>query len=143
MSDPLRIVTYNVRYFGPSLRGLASTIGPKRRIAAALLTLDPLPDIICLQEVETISLRSRAAFKNSHDEETQLEAFMHRLEAAFAGMEVPCPYQAFYFRAHQYRFRSTPIFTTGLAILVNVQRLEVDEHNVEAPHHITVPLWEG
>ncbi|RYZ16485.1 MAG: endonuclease, partial [Myxococcaceae bacterium] len=57
-ASPLRIVTYNVRYFGHMLKGLASTIGPKRRVAAALATLDPLPDVVCLQEVETSSIRS-------------------------------------------------------------------------------------
>ncbi|MHB8878199.1 MAG: endonuclease/exonuclease/phosphatase family protein [Myxococcaceae bacterium] len=133
----LRIVTYNVRYFAHALRGLASTIGPKRRIAAALLTLDPLPDLVCLQEVETISLRSRVAHKANHEAESQLEAFMHRLEAAFQAAEVPMPYEAFYFRAHTYRFGATPLYTTGLAVLVNRNRLKVDSHNAETPEHIT------
>lgn len=134
---PLRIVSYNVRYFGHALRGLASTIGPKRRIAAALLTLDPLPDIICLQEVETISLRSRLAHRANHDGETQLEAFMGRLEAAFQAAETPFPYEAFYFRAHSYRLGATPIYTTGLAILLNIARLRIDAHNVHSPECIT------
>src|SRR5205085_10649684 len=55
---PLRIVSYNVRYFGHALRGLASTRGGKRGVAEALAALDPAADIVCLQEVETISLRS-------------------------------------------------------------------------------------
>jgi endonuclease/exonuclease/phosphatase family metal-dependent hydrolase len=133
----LRIVSYNVRYFGHALRGLASTIGPKRHISAALLTLDPLADIICLQEVETISLRSRLAHKSTHQTETQLEAFMGRLEAAFEAAETECPYEAFYFRAHTYKLGATPLYTTGLAILVNLSRLNVDRHNVGAPEHIT------
>ncbi|MBI3180765.1 MAG: endonuclease/exonuclease/phosphatase family protein [Myxococcales bacterium] len=133
----LRIVTYNVRYFGHALRGLASTIGPKRRIAAALLTLDPLPDIICMQEVDTISLRSRLAHRGGRDGETQLEAFMGRLEAAFDAAEVPFPYEAFYFRAHTYKLGSTPIYTTGLAALVNVRTLRINSHNVHSPEHIT------
>src|SRR5687767_9296539 len=110
--QPLRIVSYNVRYFGHALKGLASTIGPKRRISAALITLAPLPDVICLQEVETISLRSRLAHRSSNGEETQLEAFMGRLEAAFAAAEAEFPYEAFYFRAHTYKFGKTPIYTT-------------------------------
>lgn len=141
---PLRIVTYNVRYFGHALRGLASTIGPKRRIAAALLTLEPLPDLICLQEVETISLRSRVAHRKNHEAETQLEAFMARLEAAFAAAETPFPYEGFHFRAHAYTVGSTPLYTTGLAILVNRNTLRVDAHNVETPEHIThhhLQLW--
>lgn len=134
---PYRIVSYNVRYFGHALRGLASTVGPKRRIARSLLTLDPLPDIICLQEVETRSVRSSLAHRDASKAETQLEAFMGHLEEAFAAAEQVCPYEAFYFRAHAYRLGSTPLYTTGLAILVNVDRLRVDGHNVEAPHHIT------
>ncbi len=137
MATTVRIVSYNVRYFGHALRGLASTLGPKRRISAALLALDPLPDVVCLQEVETISLRSRLAHKSAHPEETQLEAFMGRLEQAFAGAQRKMPYEAFYFRAHTYQLRKTPLYTTGLAILVNTERLRVDAHNVEKPHHIT------
>jgi endonuclease/exonuclease/phosphatase family metal-dependent hydrolase len=133
----LRIITYNVRYFGHALRGLASTLGPKRRIAAALLSLDPLPDIVCLQEVETISLRSRVAHKHAHDAETQLEAFMGRLEAAFEMAKLDCPYEGFYFRAHAYRLGQTPIYTTGLAVLVNRNTVTVEGHNCDSPQHIT------
>ena len=138
MSDrPVRIVSYNVRYFAHALRGLASTLGPKRRIAAALLTLDPLPDLICLQEVETISLRSRLVHRANHEGESQLEAFMHRLDAAFQAAEATMPYHALYFRAHTYRLGDLPLYTTGLAILVNTQTLKVDQHNAETPEHIT------
>ncbi|MFZ5471712.1 MAG: endonuclease/exonuclease/phosphatase family protein [Myxococcota bacterium] len=137
VESALRIVSYNVRYFGHALRGIASTIGPKRRISAALLTLAPLPDIVCLQEVETISLRSRVAHRAGHDGETQLEAFMGRLEAAFQAAETEIPYEAFYFRAHSYRLGRTPLYTTGLAMLVNMKTLRVDVHNVAAPEHIT------
>src|SRR4051794_37747876 len=107
MSPPLRVVSYNVRYFGHALRGLASTVGPKRRISAALLGLKPCADIVCLQEVETSSIRSRVALRGGEPEETQLEAFMGRLEQAFEGEGASCPYEAFYFRAHTYQFRKT------------------------------------
>ena len=80
---PLRIVSYNVRYFGHALRGLASTRRSKRAIAEALASLIPAADIVCLQEVETISLRSRLAFRKGHEAETQLEAFMGELEQAY------------------------------------------------------------
>lgn len=133
----LRIVSYNVRYFGHALRGLASTVGPKRRIAGALLSLNPLPDIICLQEVETISLRSRLAHRSRTEDETQLEAFMGRIEEAFVALNKPNPYEAFYFRAHSYELRETKIYTTGLAVLVNMKTVQVDSHNVAAPQHIT------
>ncbi len=134
---PLRIVSYNVRYFGHALKGLASTLGPKRRIAGALLNLEPLPDLICLQEVETISFRSRVAHRSENREETQLDAFMGRFESAFEAVNLPFPYEAFYFRAHTYRLGSLPIYTTGLAILVNMKTLRVDAHNVDGPEHIT------
>ena len=133
----LRIVSYNVRYFGHALRGLASTLGPKRRVAAALATLDPLPDVVCLQEVETQSFRSNVAHRPSRPDETQLEAFMGRMEETFAHLNRPMPYEAFYFRAHRYAVGDFSLYTTGLAILVNTQRLKVDIHNVDAPHPIT------
>lgn len=141
MMDPsqLRIVSYNVRYFGHALRGLASTRGAKRGIASQLAALAPCADLVCLQEVETRSLRSSVAHRKAGGEveETQLEAFMVELESAYAKAGNPCPYEAFYFRAHAYRFGDLPIYTTGLAILVNLQRLKVDSHNVAQPEHIT------
>ena len=39
MIEPLRIVSYNVRYFGHALRGLASTRTGKRAIARAIASL--------------------------------------------------------------------------------------------------------
>lgn len=138
MPGPLRIVTYNVRYFGHALRGLASTRGSKRGIAEALAALDPAPDVVCLQEVETISLRSSLVFRRSHEQETQLEAFMEHLEDAYAGTRPPpFPYDAFYFRAHVNRIGGTPLQSMGLAILVHRYRLKIDTHNCEAPHNIT------
>lgn len=135
--SPLRIVSYNVRYFGHALRGLASTLGPKRRVSAALASLEPLPDIICLQEVETSSFRSSVAHRRKHPNETQLEAFMGRVEETFALQAREMPYEAFYFRAHHYKLWDFSVYTTGLAILVNTRTLQVDLHNVEAPHQIT------
>jgi endonuclease/exonuclease/phosphatase family metal-dependent hydrolase len=134
---PLRIVSYNVRYFGHALRGLASTRGSKRGIAQALAALDPVADIVCLQEVETISLRSRLAFRKSHAQETQLEAFMGELEQAFERRPPPFPYEAFYFRAHVNRLAGRPLQSMGLAILVHRYRIKIDRHNSESPHNIT------
>jgi endonuclease/exonuclease/phosphatase family metal-dependent hydrolase len=129
-------MSYNVRYFGHALRGLASTRASQRRIAARLAGLDPLPDVVCLQEIETISIRSRVAFRGGRGE-TQLECFMTEVDAAFAAGGRKNPYEGFYFRAHVNQLRGVPIYTTGLAILVNARRLRVDQHNVEAPEHIT------
>jgi endonuclease/exonuclease/phosphatase family metal-dependent hydrolase len=134
---PLRIVSYNVRYFGHALRGLASTRRPKRGIAGALAALHPLADLICLQEVETISVRSRLAFRRADRDEPQLEAFMASLGEAFAAAGKPCPYKAFYFRAHSYGPARLPIYTTGLAVLVHLGRVRVVGNNAATPHKIT------
>ncbi len=72
----LRVLSYNVRYFGHSTRGIASTRNAMRRIAGAIAALHPLPDIVCLQEVETASIRSTVAHRRSHPEETQLTRLM-------------------------------------------------------------------
>ena len=133
----LRIVSYNVRYFGHALKGLASTRTSQRGIAARLAVLEPLADVVCLQEIETISIRSRVAFRGRLPAETQLACFMREVEAAFAGDARVSPYEGFYFRAHVNQLRGVPIYTTGLAILVNARRLRVDHHNVAAPEHIT------
>jgi endonuclease/exonuclease/phosphatase family metal-dependent hydrolase len=138
MADtPLRIVSYNVRYFGHALRGLASTMGPKRRVSAAIASLDPLPDVVCLQEVGTTSFRSSVAHRPSHPGETQLQAFMGRMEEIFGSQGREMPYDAFYFPAHHYKLGSFSLYTTGLAILVNRTTLRVDRHNVQAPAQIT------
>lgn len=131
---PLRIVSYNVRYFGHALRGLATTRTSLDRIAQRLTGLTPLADVICFQEVETRSLRSTLAFRGTH---TQLEAFMAAFEHAFTQARLAFPYDAFHFRAHTYQFRSTTLYTTGLAVIVNRNRLRVDGHNVTSPHAIT------
>jgi endonuclease/exonuclease/phosphatase family metal-dependent hydrolase len=133
----LRVVSYNVRYFGHALKGLASTRGPEHRIAAALAGLDPVADVVCLQEIETISLRSRLARGGAERGETQLGSFMAALERAFALAGRPFPYDGFYFRAHANRIRQVNITTHGLAILVNTRRLSVESHNVASPHPIT------
>ena len=130
-------MSYNVRYFGHALKGLASTRRPQRRIAARLARLEPLADVVCLQEIETISLRSRVALRGRRPAETQLSSFMRDLAEAFAGAGRVSPYEGFYFRAHVNALRGVPIYTTGLAILVNTRRLKVDLHNVEAPERIT------
>jgi endonuclease/exonuclease/phosphatase family metal-dependent hydrolase len=136
-SPPLRVVSYNVRYFGHALKGLASTRHSERRIARHLAALDPLADVICLQEIETISLRSRLAYGRARHGVTQLESFMAELDSAFTRAGRPFPYDGFYFQAHANKIRRLAITTHGLAILVNTRRLRVGSHNVDSPHHIT------
>ncbi len=134
---PVRIVSYNVRYFGHALKGLASTRRSQRGIADRLSRLDPVADVVCLQEIETISFRSRVALRKKRPEETQLDAFLREEEAAFGARGRPSPYQGFYFRAHVNRVRNLKIYTTGLAVLVNLRRAQVLGHNVDEPHRIT------
>jgi hypothetical protein len=135
----LRILSYNVRYFGHATRGLASTAAAMRRIAGAIAGLDPLPAIVCLQEVETRSLRATVAHGalRNRPEQTQLETFSHTLAAALADARKTDSYQAHYFPAHAYRLSAkTHVYTTGLAILAH-DRLVVDHHNADQPHDIT------
>jgi len=135
MAEPIRILSYNVRYFGHALRGLASTRMGKRSIARAIASMTPLPHIVCLQEVETSSLRSTLAFRPDRPEETQLESFMAELERAFDELDRPFPYEAFYFRAHANRIGTRALSTMGLAVVVDTNALRVD--NASDPHRIT------
>lgn len=132
--QPIRILSYNVRYFGHATRGLASTRPAMRRIADAIAELEPSPAIVCLQEVETRSLRSTLAHRG---DETQLERFAEMFSMALAGVGKPDAYEAYYFPAHAYRLSAqTHAYTTGLAILAH-RDFEVDHHNAETPHDIT------
>jgi endonuclease/exonuclease/phosphatase family metal-dependent hydrolase len=130
----LRILSYNVRYFGHATRGLASTRATLQRIARAIAGLRPLADIVCLQEVEARSLRSHVAHRG---DETQLERFTEALSEALAAARLRDGYEAYYFPAHAYRISPrTQVYTTGLAVLAH-RDLEVDEHNASGPHDIT------
>jgi endonuclease/exonuclease/phosphatase family metal-dependent hydrolase len=132
--QPIRILSYNVRYFGHATRGLASTKQAMQRIAQAIALLDPLPAIVCLQEVETRSLRSTVAHRG---DQTQLERFMQMLSVALAEVSKVDAYDAYYFPAHAYRLSArTHVYTTGLAILAHCDFV-VDHHNAETPHDIT------
>jgi endonuclease/exonuclease/phosphatase family metal-dependent hydrolase len=134
VSHPIRILSYNVRYFGHATRGLASTHTAMRRIADAIAALDPLPALVCLQEVETRSIRSTWAHRH---EGSQLERFMSVLHASLTQARKPDAYDAYYFPAHAYRLSErTHVYTTGLAVLAHASFV-VDHHNAEMPHDIT------
>ena len=133
----LRVLSYNVRYFGHGTRGLASTAKAMRRIASAIAALDPVPDVLCLQEVETSSFRSTIAHRASHPEETQLSRFMQMLDGAFAEQKQERSYAAHYFPAHAYRVSPRKsVYTTGLAVLA-LGSCVVDHHNAAEPQDIT------
>ncbi len=133
----MRVVTYNVRYFGHGLKGLASTATSKSRIAESIAALDPLPELIALQEVENRSLRAGVAHRHGHPAETQLDAFVRHLTAVFHRRGLVMPYRAWYFPAHVYGMGEFRLYTTGLAMLVHAQKLHVISDNGQTPHHIT------
>lgn len=132
---PLRVATYNVRYFGHGTRGLASTAGAMERIAETVANLTPLADILCLQEVETTSLRSNVIHR-ALGGETQLERFMEMLHAALLRAGRRDEYEAYYFPAHTYRLSATPVYTTGLAVIAH-RSFHIAHHNAGRPHDIT------
>jgi endonuclease/exonuclease/phosphatase family metal-dependent hydrolase len=134
---PLRVMTYNVRYFGHPTRGLASTSSAFSRIAQSLADLDPTPDLVCLQEVETQSIRSTTINRLWHPEETQLDRVMTELHAALARGRKRDRYTAYYFPAHTYRLTArTNIYTTGLAVIAR-DSFTIAHHNAHSPHDIT------
>ncbi|MBK8251436.1 MAG: endonuclease/exonuclease/phosphatase family protein [Polyangiaceae bacterium] len=137
LSRPLRVMTYNVRYFGHATRGLASTANTITRIARSIANLSPLPDLVCLQEVETQSIRSLSITRRYFPEETQLDRLMTELTAALRQKKHPDFFTAYYFPAHKYSLtKNTNIYTTGLAVLAN-RALSAGHHNAESPHDIT------
>lgn len=115
----LRVMTYNVRYFAnlAPVKGTASTRRGIRGIGAALAHLEALPHVVCLQEVETRSLRSSLSHDPSDRQQTQIESFMRGFEQALADQGRPHRFRAHYFPAHTYRVGRAKIYTTGLAIL--------------------------
>ncbi|OIP44810.1 MAG: hypothetical protein AUK47_00255 [Deltaproteobacteria bacterium CG2_30_63_29] len=122
--ENLRVMTYNVRYFGHPTRGITSTESALRGIAAAIGKLNPRPDIIALQEVESHSLRADAGRKR---EAPQIERLVQRLNAQQAETGPSVRYSHLYFPSHTYSL--TPraaLYTTGLAILVS-DRIELTE----------------
>jgi endonuclease/exonuclease/phosphatase family metal-dependent hydrolase len=99
-------------------------------VARALATLDPAPDVVALQEVETASLRAGL------DNPPQLERLIDTLHDELWRAGSSRRYDAVYFPAHRYGGRDVPVYTTGLAILVG-QPLAIERHNAESPHDIT------
>ena len=134
---PLRIMTYNIRYFGHRTRGIASTGAAFSRIAESLARLDPTPDLVCLQEVETQSLRATTINRARHPKETQLDRIMTELHAALGRAGKKDQYTAYYFPAHTYKLTSrTNIYTTGLAVIAR-DSFTIGHHNAHRPHDIT------
>lgn len=144
-------MSYNVRYFGHPVRGVFSTRRGVRNIAERIAGLYHLPDVVCLQEVETRSLRAtRTHLKNGFaaadppvdlrangESPTQLDSLLTSLDSALERRGVSERFDAYYFGAHEYRLtKSTNIYTTGLAVLAK-RGLKVLDHNAKRPCDIT------
>lgn len=134
MGDPLRIMTYNVRYFGHRTRGLTSTEAALRGIASAIARLDPLPDVICLQEVETYSIRADLG-RRRNGRKPQLVRLTDQLNALVSPRGLS--YRSAYFASHRYAItRNSSLYTTGLGILV-ADSLAVELSESSPPVDIT------
>lgn len=131
-------MTYNVRYFGHGapVAGAASTRRGIEAITRAIASLSALPQVICLQEVETRSMRSTLSHTPGHLDEIQIQAVMKSLDWALLESKQSHRYTAHYFPAHTYRWGETRLYTTGLAILLR-DDLRVVHHNALQPHDIT------
>lgn len=126
-------MSYNVRYFGHTLRGVGSTKQGLEAIARSIASLEEIPDVVCLQEVEQRSLRSSL----SHPKDTtQLDAWTRALSEALSASGKDRRYRSYYYPAHQYALGRAKLYTTGLAVLV-ADDLDVLIHNADAPHDIT------
>lgn len=133
----LRIMTYNVRYFGHATRGVASTERSLRQIALAIGRQAPPLDLILLQEVETTSLRSNLLHARQRPEDIQLNRLLDAVHQATRAAGRNEHYEGYYFPAHDYSLAAgVSLYTTGLAILVR-RPLRVVGHNASQPHDIT------
>lgn len=129
-------MTYNVRYFGHTTRGIASTNSAFQAISRAIALQNPPLDVILLQEVETTSLRSNLLLPRQQPE-TQLDHLLGTLHQELRAVGHLDIFDGFYFPAHNYSLSSSlSLYTTGLAILVR-RPLQVVRHNSEDPFDIT------
>lgn len=127
----LRVLSFNVRYFSQGRRGLQSSRAGVRRVAQALGSLDPLPDVICLQEVEGRSLR---AWPSLEGRAGQLDVFVRALDFVLRARRRPERYAASYHPAHRYGAGPVSVYTTGLAILVRSDLPVVSTAHAEVTH---------
>lgn len=132
----LRVMTYNVRYFGhaAAIAGLGSTRRGIDSITMAIARLSALPHVICLQEVEARSLRSRWSHTPGQHSETQIQTVMKSLEGALDEVGRPHRYRDLYFPVHQYRMGNAQLYTTGLAVLVRDDVEVLSAHTQDITH---------
>ncbi|MEE2900754.1 MAG: endonuclease/exonuclease/phosphatase family protein [Myxococcota bacterium] len=132
----LRVMTYNVRYFGQSFAGAGSSQRSMRLICKAIAGLRELPDIICFQEIEQRSLRSHFSHESNFPGETQFDGLQRTLEHALEQENKTMKYQGLYFPAHAYRIGKLSLFTMGLGILVS-PHFHIESHNSGEPKDVT------
>ncbi|MFT5435172.1 MAG: endonuclease/exonuclease/phosphatase family metal-dependent hydrolase [Myxococcota bacterium] len=134
----LRLVSWNVRYFAHATRGITSLDGTLRRIAAALADMDPQPDVIALQEIDDVSVRSvvgRARGRKKRGEHvSNFDRFVDQLNNRSLDRGGH-HYQAQFYPA-QGHTRAYPLYSTGLAILHRSTLARLD-HNGHEPLDIT------
>lgn len=130
-------MTWNVRYFGHGLGGLRATDTWMRRMAEALASLEELPDVLALQEVEARSWRG-----GLHPD-PQLERFLRFLHEALEAAGRERRYRGHYFPAHRYQVGGVEaIYTTGLAVLVADHVTVQEAHRVQDITHVRLSRFE-
>jgi hypothetical protein len=110
-----------------------------RRIAQAIVKLDPMPDVVMLQEVETTSIRSNALHWTGGVR--QIDVFTEILAAEVLHQRHSRDaYTAHYFPAHVYGPKVKPVYTTGLATLVRQSVPVVEAKAQDITQREGVPL---
>ncbi len=135
----IRFVSWNVRYFSHATRGITSVDRTQRDIATALAMMDPQPDVIALQEIDDLSVRSvigRATGRQRRGEPVsnfdRFCATLNRVSLERNGHL----YQAQFYPAQGHRGLGLPLYSTGLAILYRSTLTQLD-HNGDDPLDIT------
>lgn len=137
--QPLRLMSWNVRYFSHHVRGVTSVERNVRRAAEAVAALDPQPDVLALQEIDNHSVRSnltrlgRRTAENGLSE-PQIVRFVQHLNDASAARSGH-RWEVLFFRAHGHD-AILSLYSTGLAVLYR-QGIELVDHNSTSPHEIT------
>ena len=124
----MRLLTWNVRYFGHATRGLRATTARLQAIAAALARSDA--DLVALQEVEGPSLRGGLG-------RGQADRLAEALHAAGSRRWTVLP-----FPAHRYAVGAVAVTAPGLLWLVR-EGLEVEDHGATEITHVRLPAAEA
>lgn len=129
--NPIRLMTWNVRYFGHQTRGVRATRANLRAAALATARHHPSPHIIALQEVESASLRAGLSAT------VQLDRFCTVVNRHATDRR----YLALYFPVHRYALGGLPaLYTTGLGVLID-DTLPVLTHDAVDITHVRLPLF--